>query len=75
MEHGRAFHTVIDRDHRPHRALVEQLLTPHVVHCLKLKVYGVSDRSWRATVSCARTQFETHFDELASNFEQISNHP
>ena len=28
MEHGQAYHTVVDRDHRPHRALVEQLITP-----------------------------------------------
>ena len=36
MEHGQAFHTVVDRDHRPHRALVEQLITPQVVHSLLL---------------------------------------
>ena len=36
MEHGQAYHTVVDRDHRPHRALVEQLITPQVVHSLLL---------------------------------------
>ena len=34
MEHGQAFHTVIDRDHRPHRVLVEQLITPQMVQGL-----------------------------------------
>eukprot|EP00439_Symbiodinium_sp_Y106_P055758 s1604_g7.t1 len=36
MERGQAYHTVVDRDHRPHRALVEQLITPQVVHSLLL---------------------------------------
>ena len=36
MEGDQAYHTVIDRDHRPHRALVEQLITSQVVHSLLL---------------------------------------
>ena len=36
MERGQAYHTMVDRDHRPHRALVEQLITPQVVHSLLL---------------------------------------
>ena len=28
MEHGQTYPIIVDRDHRPHRALVEQLITP-----------------------------------------------